>query len=90
MCDAVVFSLSDDSWMEISPGELDAMMKQAAGYLPQDDGVPSSARQGAKVSPPGEGSAELDLQSMVFGMKSFVEKVSSHEGAEMPWWVCRS
>ena len=29
--------------------------------------------------------SELDLQSMVFGMKTFVDKVSSHKGAEFPW-----
>ena len=60
------------------------MMKQAAGFLPQDDTLPASAQEGAKVKL-GEDSAQLDLQSMVYGMKSFVEKVSSHEGAEMPW-----
>ena len=26
-----------------------------------------------------------DLQSIVFGMKSFIDKVSSHSGAELPW-----
>ena len=31
--------------------------------------------------------SEEDLQSMAFGMKSFVDKVSSHEGAEFPWYV---
>lgn len=28
---------------------------------------------------------DADLQSLVFGMKSFMENVSSHTGAEFPW-----
>ena len=71
------------------------MMKRAAGYLPPLSGAPSSQRKvqqglgaGAAASEE-EGSAgggeDLDLQSMVYGMKSFVEKVSSHKGAEFPW-----
>jgi hypothetical protein len=33
------------------------------------------------------GNEEVDLQSMVYGMKSFVDKISSHEGAEFPWYA---
>ena len=29
----------------------------------------------------------FDLESVTQSMKSFVEKVSSHEGAEFPWCV---
>ncbi|KAL5473969.1 hypothetical protein EMCRGX_G028539 [Ephydatia muelleri] len=57
----------DDSWLELSPEQLDRMMCEASG----GDRKPS----------------ELDLQSMVFGMKTFVDKVSSHKGAEFPWSV---
>lgn len=28
--------LPDDSWLEISPEELDEMMRKAAGYLPRE------------------------------------------------------
>lgn len=82
---------SDDSWLQISPQELEAMMKKAAGYLPPDIGAPSSQQNKAAASEFKEeegstGSEELDLQSMVYGMKSFVDKVSSHEGAEFPWY----
>ncbi len=77
------------------------MMRKAAGYLPPDIGVSqsSSAQQGklggaaaatTGSEPEEEGSTgneELDLQSMVYGVKSFVDKISSHEGAEFPWYI---
>ena len=75
-------------------------MKKAAGYLPPDVGVSSqsSSQQselGAAASSLGSkreeqgptGNEELDLQSMVYGMKSFIDKISSHEGAEFPWYT---
>ena len=43
-------------------------MQLAAGYLPQD-------------TPPSD---PTDLDSMVVGMKSFVDKISTHKGAEFP------
>ena len=70
------------------------MMKRAAGYLPPDSGAPSNQptiQHGAKAAAASEeeessaGNEDMDLQSMVYGMKSFVEKISSHEGAELPW-----
>lgn len=60
----------DDSWLEISPEQLDGM----CGAFGGDKKQPS----------------ELDLQSMVIGMKTFVDKVSSHKGAEFPWSVDES
>lgn len=77
-------------------------MRKAAGYLPRDLGVSqaSSAAQQSKLGSQAaaaqgseleeEDSGELDLQSMVYGMKSFVDKISSHEGAEFPWYIRRS
>ena len=69
------------------------IMKKAAGYLPPDIGAPSSrpsAQQGEGAEEEGSvGNEELDLQSMVHGMKSFVDKISSHEGAEFPWYEHR-
>lgn len=73
------------------------MMKKAAGYLPPDLGVsqPSTGQsefgEAATLSSESKeddstGNEELDLQSMVYGMKSFVDKISSHEGAEFPWY----
>lgn len=96
-----LFFCLDDDWLQISPQELEVMMKKAAGYLPADMEAPSdqsSLRQqkGHSTSAAGSrfeeddvsgapGKEELDLQSMVYGMKSFVDKISSHEGAELPW-----
>ena len=91
----ILCPISDDSWLQISPEELDVMMKRAAGYLPSVSGAPSSQPKvqqelgdtaaASKEDGSAGGEDDLDLQSMVYGMKSFVEKVSSHKGAEFPW-----
>ena len=62
---------ADDGWLEISPTELDAMMRKAAGYEP------------GEVSK--EGERQAAAEEVVRGVKSFVDTVSSHEGAEFPW-----
>ena len=59
----------DDGWLEVSPGELDAMMRRAAGYVPGMEGR----------------ERDETLENVVHGMKSFVDTISSHEGAELPW-----
>lgn len=63
----------------MSEGELDAMMHKRLAKP-----KPSSSGHVTTGSAPSEATS-ADLQSMVFGMKSFVEKVSSHSGAEFPW-----
>ena len=60
--------------------ELDAMLHKAAGYIPKD-----LQQNIQNKEDKGSGGGELDLQSMVFGMKTFVDKISSHKGAEFPW-----
>lgn len=62
--------LSDDSWLEITPDDLDQMLKEA-----RNDSVPSSNEEEQKY----------DLEAVAESMKAFVSKVSTHEGAEMPW-----
>ena len=94
----------DDSWLEISPEELDAMMRRAAGYLPQEQ-VPAvrwpsaltQERHGvcskysylpltqSSSDQQSESDRGQEVESMVHGMKSFVDQVSSHKGAEFPW-----
>ncbi|KFP17955.1 Protein SGT1, partial [Egretta garzetta] len=60
----------DDSWLEITPDDLDQMLKEA-----RNDSVPSSNEEEQKY----------DLEAVAESMKAFVSKVSTHEGAEMPW-----
>lgn len=43
--------------------------------------------QHTKSPPFCQDAAGLKLEDVVFGMKSFVDKVSSHAGAEFPWYV---
>lgn len=69
----VCVTCADNGWLEISPSELDAMMRRAAGYLPSEgDGEKGGER-------------ETSVKDMVHGVKAFVNTVSSHEGAEFPW-----
>ena len=62
----------DDSWLELCPEQLDSLLYEASGQRKPDQSKPDP-------------SSELDIQSMVFGMKTFVDKISSHEGVEFPW-----
>ncbi|XP_067876574.1 protein ecdysoneless homolog [Heterodontus francisci] len=61
----------DDSWLDISPEELDKMLEEASGRK-----LLNSARQ--------EEEQDYDLRDITKCMKAFVSKVSSHEGAEIP------
>ncbi|KFO82206.1 Protein SGT1, partial [Cuculus canorus] len=60
----------DDSWMEITPDDLDKMLKER-----RNESFPSSSEEQEKY----------DLEAVAESMKAFVSKVSTHEGAEMPW-----
>ncbi|NXI99691.1 ECD protein, partial [Psophia crepitans] len=60
----------DDSWLDITPDDLDQMLKEA-----RNEPVPSSNEEEQKY----------DLEAVAESMKAFVSKVSTHEGAEMPW-----
>lgn len=62
--------LSDDSWLEITPDDLDQMLKEA---------------RSESHSSLNEEEQKYDLEAVAESMKAFVSKVSTHEGAEMPW-----
>lgn len=62
--------LSDDSWLDITPDALDQMLKEA-----RSETLPSTNEEEQKY----------DLEAVAESMKAFVSKVSTHEGAEMPW-----
>lgn len=62
--------LSDDSWLDITPGALDQMLKET---------------RNESLSSPNEEEQKYDLETVAESMKAFVSKVSTHEGAEMPW-----
>ncbi|KAM9550533.1 protein ecdysoneless homolog [Guaruba guarouba] len=60
----------DDSWLELTPDDLDQMLKEAGS-----ESIQSSNEEEQKY----------DLETVAESMKAFVSKVSTHEGAEMPW-----
>ncbi|XP_056386405.1 protein ecdysoneless homolog isoform X2 [Hyla sarda] len=59
----------DDSWLDLSPEKLEQILQNAAG----------SKELGA------ENEEQYNLSEVTDSMKAFIAKVSSHEGAEMPW-----
>ena len=69
MCYSCVTCVSDDSWLDISPEQLEQILNKTAG----GSTGPEKPEQDA-----------FDLGDMADGMKAFVDKVSSHEGAEFP------
>ncbi|NXG00164.1 ECD protein, partial [Sakesphorus luctuosus] len=60
----------DDSWLDITPDALDQLLKEA-----RNEPLPSADEEEQKY----------DLAAVAESMKAFVSKVSTHEGAEMPW-----
>ncbi|NXF79492.1 ECD protein, partial [Sclerurus mexicanus] len=60
----------DDSWLDITPDALDQMLKEA-----RNESLPCANKEEQKY----------DLETVAESMKAFVSKVSTHEGAEMPW-----
>ncbi|XP_069466638.1 protein ecdysoneless homolog [Ambystoma mexicanum] len=64
-------SADDDSWLNITPDQLEQMLQEAAGF---------------QKSPPAatEEEQKYDLSEVTDSMKAFIAKVSTHEGAEVP------
>uniref|UniRef100_A0A8C4NAH9 Ecdysoneless n=1 Tax=Eptatretus burgeri TaxID=7764 RepID=A0A8C4NAH9_EPTBU len=64
-----------DYWLNISPEGLDRLLQEAAG---------TSEAQAESEVPCKAQPVDYNLSEMVKGVKAFVKKVSSHDGAEMP------
>ncbi|XP_042314913.1 protein ecdysoneless homolog isoform X2 [Sceloporus undulatus] len=62
----------DDSWLEISPDTLNEILQEASGT-----NKPTSALN--------EEEQNYDLAEVTESMKAFISKVSTYEGAEIPW-----
>ncbi|XP_060097203.1 protein ecdysoneless homolog [Heteronotia binoei] len=62
----------DDDWLEITPDALEQILKEAQG-------------RSESVSTSNEEEQICDLTEVTQSMKAFMSKVSTHEGAEMPW-----
>lgn len=59
----------DDSWLDLSPEKLEQILQNAAG----------SKELASESEDP------YNLSEVTDSMKAFITKVSSHEGAELPW-----
>ncbi|KAM4703322.1 protein ecdysoneless homolog [Rhinophrynus dorsalis] len=67
----------DDSWLDLSPEKLEKILQEAAG---PKESVPTST----------DNEKNYDLSEVTESMKAFISKVSSHEGAEVPWVPCEA
>ncbi|XP_071985729.1 protein ecdysoneless homolog isoform X3 [Engystomops pustulosus] len=59
----------DDSWLDLTPDKLEQILQKACG---SKDTAAESEEQ-------------YNLSDVTDSMKAFITKVSSHEGAELPW-----
>ncbi|XP_069836613.1 protein ecdysoneless homolog isoform X2 [Dendropsophus ebraccatus] len=59
----------DDSWLDLSPEKLEQILQNAAGSKEHT----------------AENKEQYNLSEVTDSMKAFITKVSSHEGAEVPW-----
>ncbi|XP_072043233.1 protein ecdysoneless homolog [Amphiura filiformis] len=68
----------DDSWLNLTPEQLDKMLEKAAGNPSKSKDKASTSGGSANDDP------SMDLDAVTKGIKTFVDKVSSYEGAEFP------
>ncbi|XP_048864511.1 protein ecdysoneless homolog isoform X2 [Brienomyrus brachyistius] len=70
-----------DSWLDISPQELDRLLEETTGFGTRQSNLGQDNKQeGAKYD-----EASYSLVAVTQGVKNFIKTVSSHEGAEFPW-----
>ncbi|XP_032805421.2 protein ecdysoneless homolog isoform X1 [Petromyzon marinus] len=79
----------DDSWMDLTPDQLDHMLeeKEASCKRMNGRGGARERKQKERKEVPGEeprGEDSYDLSAVASSMKAFISKVSSLEGAELP------
>nr|XP_033796525.1 protein ecdysoneless homolog [Geotrypetes seraphini] len=70
--EAVLPPEDDDSWLELSPAQLEQILEEATG---SKEMLPTMTKD----------EQTCNLTEVTQSMKAFISKVSVHEGAEMPW-----
>lgn len=69
-----------DAWLDISPQELERLLEERGGRG-VSDGTRKTAQPDEEQQ---EEEAGYSLIAVTKGMKSFINSMSSHEGAEIP------
>lgn len=78
-----MFTFLGDSWLDISPQELDRLLEETTGFGTRQSNLGQDNKQeGAEYE-----EASYSLVAVTQGVKNFIKAVSSHEGAEFPWWA---
>ena len=76
-----VCARAGDSWLDMSPQDLERLLEERAGL-----GAGSSTpHQGDGTETANREDSGYSLVAVTQGMKKFINTVSSHEGAELPW-----
>ncbi|XP_064173056.1 protein ecdysoneless homolog isoform X2 [Anguilla rostrata] len=70
-----------DSWLDLSPQDLERLLEEKAGGRAGS----SDPRHGNRTETANQEEAGYSLVAVTQGMKKFINAVSSHEGAELPW-----
>lgn len=87
----------DESWLDITAQDLERMLQERSGgradvgsqnssstkQTPHIEGAEESRKEPEKDNEEEEGGYSLVAVSQ--GMKNFLNAMSSHEGAELPW-----
>ncbi|KPP70279.1 protein SGT1-like [Scleropages formosus] len=69
------------SWLDISPQELEHLLEEKAGWGADTSNLSKvDSAEGAKYD-----EASYNLVAVTRGVKNFINTISSHEGAELPW-----
>uniref|UniRef100_A0A8C9RIA8 Ecdysoneless homolog (Drosophila) n=1 Tax=Scleropages formosus TaxID=113540 RepID=A0A8C9RIA8_SCLFO len=69
-----------DSWLDISPQELEHLLEEKAGWGADTSNLSKvDSAEGAKYD-----EASYNLVAVTRGVKNFINTISSHEGAELP------
>lgn len=84
--------LLGDSWLDLSPQDLEQILQERAGHAVRGglgrSGAPSRNQPGQTHSGTEEEAEQevgYSLVAVTHGMKNFINAMSSYEGAELPW-----
>ncbi|XP_061084895.1 protein ecdysoneless homolog [Conger conger] len=70
-----------DSWLDMTPQDLERLLEERAGR----GACSSDPHQGDGTETANQEESGYSLVAVTQGMKKFINTVSSHEGAELPW-----
>ncbi|MBN3285446.1 ECD protein, partial [Polyodon spathula] len=74
-----------ESWLEMTPEELEHLLEEATGRGIKSSPRGDAEREEEEEEEEQEEEESYSLSAVTHSMKAFINKVSTHEGAELPW-----